>query len=86
MQRCPNCKARYRGGQVCHRCEMELTRLLEIDRQAASLCVQIAAALRNNQRSTALKYLKKHRHLVADPRMDRLYRFLYTFHVGESSV
>ena len=82
MQRCPNCKARYRGGEACHRCEMELTRLLEIERQAATLRVQIAAALRNTQRGTALKYIKKYRHLVADPRMDGLYRFLHTAEHG----
>jgi hypothetical protein len=55
---------------------MELTHLLEIDRQAARLRVQIAAALRNNQRSTALERIKKHRRLVADPWVDTLSQFL----------
>jgi len=76
MERCPNCKARYHGGETCHRCGMELTRLLEIDRQAAHLRVKIATALRNNQLSTALTCANKHRQLVADPWVDRLYQFL----------
>jgi hypothetical protein len=55
---------------------MELTKLLEIDRQAAMLRIQIAAALRKNQRSTALKCTKTLCRLVADPWADTLYRFL----------
>lgn len=76
MERCPNCKVRYRGGETCRRCGIELTWLLEIDRQAATLRNKIIAALRDNQQSTALNYVKKHRQLVADPWVDTLYQFL----------
>ena len=76
MDRCPNCKARNRGGETCHRCGMELTRLLQIDCQAATLRNQIAVALRNNQPGTALKCAQRHRQLVTDPWVDRLYQFL----------
>ncbi|QBQ54767.1 hypothetical protein [Nitrosococcus wardiae] len=34
MERCPNCGARYKGGRECHRCGMELSRLLHIESQA----------------------------------------------------
>ncbi len=76
MERCPNCKARYRGGESCHRCGIELTYLLQINQQAVNLRVQIAAALRDNQRNTALKYTQQLRQLIPDPWGDTLYRFL----------
>lgn len=47
MERCPNCRARYRGDPECHRCGMELSRLLRIEAQAARwecLAVQRLAA------------------------------------------
>lgn len=37
MDRCPNCKARYQGGDSCRRCGMDLHRLLEIETQVHSL-------------------------------------------------
>ncbi|MGC1951293.1 MAG: hypothetical protein WA970_01650 [Gammaproteobacteria bacterium] len=35
MDRCPNCRARYREGAQCYRCGMELSQLLRIEAQAA---------------------------------------------------
>ena len=35
MDRCPNCRARYREGEHCYRCGMELAQLLKIEAQAA---------------------------------------------------
>lgn len=34
MERCPNCRARYRGDAECHRCGMALSLLIEIEAQA----------------------------------------------------
>jgi len=34
MERCPNCRARYREGTVCYRCGMNLSLLLRIEEQA----------------------------------------------------
>ena len=37
MQRCPNCRARYCGGDQCRRCGMTLTPLLTLEIQADRL-------------------------------------------------
>ena len=34
MDRCPNCRARYKGETECHRCGMVLSKLLWIEAQA----------------------------------------------------
>lgn len=34
MHRCPHCRARYKGGNACHRCGVELGQLLQIEAQA----------------------------------------------------
>lgn len=36
MERCPNCRARYREGEHCYRCGMELSQLLQIEARAAA--------------------------------------------------
>lgn len=37
MERCPNCKARYKGENTCQRCGMELSRLVQIENQVRHL-------------------------------------------------
>jgi hypothetical protein len=37
MERCPNCRARFKGEPVCYRCGCELGRLLQIEAHAAAL-------------------------------------------------
>jgi hypothetical protein len=37
MERCPVCRASFRGGSSCHRCGADLSPLLAIDRQAEAL-------------------------------------------------
>ena len=34
MERCPNCRARYREGQECPRCGMDLSQLLALEAEA----------------------------------------------------
>jgi hypothetical protein len=36
MERCPNCRARFREGEHCHRCGMGLSQLLQIEARAVS--------------------------------------------------
>lgn len=37
MKRCPNCRARYRDSEICPRCSMELSRLLQIESRLRTL-------------------------------------------------
>ena len=37
MERCPNCKARYKGEDTCQRCGMDLSRLVQIENQVRHL-------------------------------------------------
>lgn len=76
MDRCPNCKARYRDGEVCRRCGIEFVRLLEIEQQAELLRAKIANTLRTREFDQALKYVNQHRQLMTDPFMDHIHRFL----------
>lgn len=43
MERCPNCHARWDGGETCRRCGMDLRHLLRIEQQAErSLAAAVA--------------------------------------------
>lgn len=35
MERCPTCRAAYRGGETCGRCQTDLRQILAIERGAA---------------------------------------------------
>jgi hypothetical protein len=35
MERCPTCKAKYKGKPVCHRCKTDLSLLIKIEKDAA---------------------------------------------------
>lgn len=35
MERCPTCKAKYKGKPVCHRCKTDFSLLLQIENDAA---------------------------------------------------
>ena len=37
MERCPNCRARYKGDPVCYRCGCELQRLRRLEARAERL-------------------------------------------------
>lgn len=76
MERCPNCKARYRSGEVCRRCGMELTWLLKIERNAELLHQQMIQALKNEQWETAKQYIQKHQQLVENPWVNKVSKFL----------
>jgi len=47
MERCPTCKAPYKGKQYCHRCGTDLGRLLEIRDQAGRHHEHALAAFSN---------------------------------------
>ena len=37
MERCPNCKGRYKNEDTCQRCGMDLSRLIQIENQVRRL-------------------------------------------------
>lgn len=69
MERCPNCRARYRDGEHCYRCGMELSQLLKIEAQAAlwerTAVARLAAGDLSGADAAATKsLLRQHRPLV----------------------
>jgi hypothetical protein len=67
MERCPNCRARWDGGETCRRCGMELGLLLAAEREAEGLIASGAAQLAAGQVEAALATLAKALGLTADP-------------------
>ena len=45
MERCPTCRARYSGGESCHRCQTDLRQVLAIEETARHHRQQARAAL-----------------------------------------
>ena len=76
MERCPNCKARYRKGETCRRCGMELKWLLKIEQSAESLRQQIIQALKNEEWGVAKRFIQQHQQLIEDPWINRMSQFL----------
>ena len=37
MERCPNCRARFKGDPVCYRCGCDLSEILRIEKRAQAL-------------------------------------------------
>lgn len=69
MERCPNCRARYRGDSHCHRCGMELSMLLHIEAWAETwerLAIERLAAgdRRGAETATARSLALQHRPLA----------------------
>ncbi|MBT3308862.1 MAG: hypothetical protein HOL04_08190 [Gammaproteobacteria bacterium] len=59
MDKCPNCRARYRGGEQCHRCGMELELLLHIEQQREQLIIEALQALTQQHHNEALDLLQQ---------------------------
>lgn len=76
MKRCPNCRARYKEGQECRRCGMNLGGLLAIEAQARArewLAIQqIAADDLAGAEQTLIQTLR----LCASPLAERLLGFV----------
>ena len=82
MERCPNCRASYKGGQECRRCGMKLSGLLAIEAQARArewLAIQqIAAGNLAGAEQTLIQTLR----LYASPLAERLLGFVRAAAVG----
>jgi hypothetical protein len=82
MERCPNCRASYKGGQECRRCGMNLGRLLAIEAQAQArewLAIQqIAADDLAGAEQTLIQSVRLH----ISPLAERLLGFVRAAAVG----
>lgn len=82
MERCPNCRARYKDGQECRRCGMKLGGLLVIEAQARArewLAIQqIAADNLAGAEQTLIQTLR----LCTSPLAERLLGFVRAAAVG----
>ncbi len=67
MERCPNCNARYRAGESCRRCGMELQQLLSIEMAVQQLTHQAFSQLSRREVSNAADTLSKRLTLRYDP-------------------
>ena len=78
LDRCPHCKARYRRGESCRRCGMELVWLLRIKQNAEQIKQQLIHRLTEQDYKQAKVLVKQHQQLVADANIDRISVFLAT--------
>ncbi|MCL7929756.1 hypothetical protein [Halomonas llamarensis] len=67
MQRCPNCRARYREGSTCHRCGMELAPLLKVEQASQYYLAVGISALAAQDHSIAVTHLEQAYRLNHDP-------------------
>lgn len=67
MQRCPNCRARSDGNEVCRRCGMDHSLLLAAERAADGCLGRAVTALAGNDPATAEQALHRALSLHADP-------------------
>lgn len=77
MDRCPNCRARYKGETECRRCGMDLSQLLWIEAQAEAwerfAVERLAAGDVRGARVAAAEALARQRRPLASA----LQRFVY---------
>ncbi len=59
MERCPTCRARLKGADVCPRCQTDLSRVLEIAKRAEFLCQYAVARLQRQDIKPAVWAMKK---------------------------
>ena len=76
LDRCPNCKARYRQGESCRRCGMELVWLLRIKQNAEQIKQQLIHALIKHDYEQAKVLADQHEQLVVDTMVERIGVFL----------
>lgn len=67
MDRCPNCRARWDGGETCRRCGMDLAPLLVVEQAAEGLLARAAAQLARGDFHGALRTLSRAEDLNAEP-------------------
>jgi hypothetical protein len=59
MDRCPTCRAKYREGDVCYRCQTDLRQILAVEQAAVRCQLQTFAALRSRRHYAAYDYAQR---------------------------
>ena len=70
--RCPTCRAHYKGGSQCYRCQTDLSRLLVIQKQADELKMRAIYLLRKGMPEDAREAIQKSLFLRQDPESERI--------------
>lgn len=76
MERCPNCRAKYSGGENCRRCGIEFKWLLSIQENASTLRLTMIKALTEGDYAQAKQLIQQHQQLINDPLLDSIALFL----------
>lgn len=76
MERCPNCQARYKGVAQCQRCDMDLSRLLDIEARARALVIGAIGQLAEDDLKGAERSLAKAVRLYRTPGEQRILGFV----------
>lgn len=72
MERCPTCKAKYRGKRVCHRCRTDLGPLLDIGKDAKEHYRKAAAAFREDDYKRMHEHARRACSLLKTPETTRM--------------
>ena len=75
MDRCPNCRARWDGGETCRRCGMDLAPLLVVEQAAEGLLARAVAQLAEGDSPGAVLTLARAEALNAEPLIRHLKGF-----------
>jgi hypothetical protein len=75
MDRCPNCRARWDGGETCRRCGMDLAPLLVVEQATEGLLARAVAQLARGDSPGAIRTLAKAQGLSAEPLVRHLEGF-----------
>ncbi len=75
MDRCPNCRARWDGGETCRRCGLDLAPLLVVEQAADGLLARAVSELARGDSPAALHTLAQARALSDDPLIRHLLGF-----------
>ena len=59
MDRCPTCRAVYREGDVCYRCQTDLRQVLAVERAAARCRQQALTELQSRRVYSAYDYARR---------------------------
>jgi len=72
MQRCPTCKAVYKGKKFCHRCKTDLSILIDIEKRAESHLKKASLAFESKDYDNMFFHAKRSYSLISTAKSQRL--------------